>query len=88
MTKIAYRLTYQVQAHSRLNAVMAAGARLRNGVTVDELVDARPFAYGWWEVVFAVTEDPAAGDPVWPGDLPEQADPITAAKADIVRWGP
>lgn len=86
---ISYRLTYQVPAATRLDAILGAAAKLRNGVRFLELVYAAPAFGGWWNVEMRVEETIGVDDPpepVW--EMPEGADPITAAKGDLQRWGP
>jgi hypothetical protein len=88
MTKIAYSLTYPVQADTPLGAIMKAGGMLRRGVTTTGVTKYAEVAPGLYEVTMSVEEDPGAGDPPEPAwDLPESADPITAAKGDHARWG-
>lgn len=69
-----YTLTYEVQAETRLEALLAVSRLLRTGVIVHELKHAKPTYPGWYEVKMDVREDE-----------PEQADPITAAKAEADR---
>ncbi len=85
MTTIEYQLTYSILADSRLEAIMRAGAKLRTGLRVEGVAEAEQSIPGWWSVTLNVAEDLGADDPVWPGDLPESADPITAAKAEAMR---
>ncbi len=53
---IAYRITYNVLADSRLDAILKAGAKLRTGVRVVELVECEQGVPGWWDVVLLVEE--------------------------------
>ncbi|HXJ66460.1 MAG TPA: hypothetical protein VNN79_22100 [Actinomycetota bacterium] len=69
-----YTIPYEVPATTFLDAIFAAGALLRTGVRVTEVLSAKPTVPGWWEVKLAVEEDE-----------PESADPITAAKAEAER---
>lgn len=69
-----YSLTYEVPAETRLEALLVVSRMLRTGVIVTELVHAKPTYVGWYEVKMDVRENE-----------PEQADPITAAKAEADR---
>lgn len=83
-----YPVTYTVAAGNRVSAIMAAAAMLRAGVRFVTLGAVQPLYLGWWAVTFTVEETIGADDPpepVW--ELPESADPITAAKGDLQRWG-
>ena len=83
-----YPLRYDVEASSRLEAIMAAGAKLRSGVIVTQLRSAEPWptVSGWWTVVLDVREgEPDPPEPQWLHEVPEYADPMTAAKAEADR---
>ncbi len=87
MTTIEYPITYTVLADGRREALMKAGAMLRKKVHTVGVAEAEQSIPGWWSVTLNVEEDLGADDPVWPGDLPESADPLTQAKGEHARWG-
>ena len=87
MTMVRYPVTYQVLADSRLDAIVQAVGKLRKGVRSETVGEAEQSIPGWWSVTLNVSEDIGADDPEWPGDLPEQADELTMAKAEAARFG-
>lgn len=78
---ISYDLTYTVTAVSKLDAILKAGQMFRTAIRGVEMVSAIEKLPGWWEVTWTVEEDlgsPELPEPDW--DMPESADPLTAAK--------
>ena len=53
---VDYRITYNVIADSRLEAIGKAVELLRTGVAVREVVEAEQGTPGWWDVVLDVRE--------------------------------
>jgi hypothetical protein len=82
-----YPVTYSVLADGRHEAFGKAAKMLRKNVRTVGEAQAEQGVPGWWDVTFRVVEVIGADDPVWPGDLPESADPVTAAKGEHARWG-
>jgi hypothetical protein len=83
-----YTLRFDLQAPNRYTAILTAGKRVRHNVRILAMVKAESFAPGWWTVEIEVEETLRPLDPPEPDwNLPESADPITAAKWEAARHG-
>ena len=59
-----YLIPYEVQAETRLDAIMKASTLLRTGLRVLNVLSVTPTVPGWWEVKLDVEEDEPV-EPRW-----------------------